>query len=58
MTIMTMLGLLAKGFWQTLLIFLLTLLFSQPLGLIKTPAMIPAKKIIGPGFHLMPLFVY
>ena len=34
MTIMTMLGLLAKGFWQTLLIFLLTLLFSQPLGLL------------------------
>lgn len=34
MTIPTMLGLLAEGFLQTLLIFVLTLVFSLPLGLL------------------------
>ena len=34
MTILTMLGLLAEGFLQTLLIFVLTLVFSLPLGLV------------------------
>ena len=34
MTILTMLGLLAEGFLQTLLIFVLTLVFSLPLGLL------------------------
>ncbi len=34
MTIATMLAMLLQGFWQTLLIFLLTLLFSLPLGLL------------------------
>ena len=57
MTVQTMLGLLAQGFWSTLLIFVLTLLGALPLGLLvyfgKKSRFAPLRALINVYISIM-----